>query len=145
MKKKTLLFVVLTILYTFGLVACSNNADDANKNVDFSANELQEVNAACIDVKTHDVVMQTDTEGVVTITVQLPDYESLYQKAYASKNPNQYLLKALESGKYDVLEYEITAKVTIEAGKEVIHADEAIKNLLEQELSNATNALMEVE
>lgn len=145
MKKKIILFVVLTIICVFGLVACSDNADTTNKNGEIPARQLQEANYDCINVETHDVVMQTDTEGVVKIMVQLPDYEALFKDAYASENPDQNLLKALESGKYDVLECEITAKVIIEDGKEVIHTDEAIKELLVQELSNAINALMDAE
>ncbi len=145
MKKKAPLFVLLVIICIFGLVACSNNVNTTTGSGEIFASQLQEANSACIDIEPHDVVMQTDTEGTVKITVQLPDYEILYKEAYASENPDQYLLRALESGKYNVLEYDITVKVSIIDGKEVIHTDEAIKELLERELANAINALMEAE
>lgn len=145
MKKKFILFVICAMFCTLGLLACSNDSDKNGQGDEVSANQLQEANSNCISIETHDVVMQSDTEGTVEITVQLPNYEKLYKEAYASENPDQYLLKALESGKYDVREYEIKAKVSIEEGQEIIHTDEAIKELLKQELANASNALMEVE
>lgn len=143
MKKKIILLVALAIVCIMGLGACSDNANIADENEEISADQLQEANADCINVETHNVVMQTNTEGVVKATVQLPDYEKLYKEAYNSENPDQYLWKCLKSDKYDVCEYEITAKVTIENGEEVIHTDEAIKELLEKVLSDAADALME--
>jgi len=143
--KKKILYVLFAILCVFDLVACSNNTDTIIPNREVLASQLQEANYNCIKLETHDIVMQTVSEGVVIITVQIPDYEGLYKKAYTSENPDQYLLNALTTGKYDVREYEITAQVTIENEKEVIRTDEAIKELLEEVLSNATDALMEVE
>ena len=89
--------------------------------------------------------MNGDSEGIVTLTVQLPDYTQLYNKACTSKNPDQFILESLQSGEYDVCEYEITAKITIENGEQVIHSDEAINMLLEKELAKAINALLEAQ
>lgn len=145
MKKKLILLVICETISIWGLMACSNDEDTEEQNSKITAEQLYDANFDCIDVKTHDIVMNSNTEGTVKITVQLPDYGSLYKDAYASENPDQYLLKALESAKYDIREYEITAKVTVDDGKKVIHTDEAVQELLEQELSDAINTLMEEE
>ena len=104
-----------------------------------------EANSKCIEFETRNIAMNSDSEGSVTLTVQLPDYTQLYNDAYTSKNPDQFLLKALQSGEYDVCEYEIVANVTIENGKQVIYSDEAIDTLLKRELAKATNALLEAQ
>lgn len=116
-----------------------NKVSQAGKEMFYAAN------SKCIEFETHNVVMNGDSEGIVTLTVQLPDYTKLYNNAYASKNPDQFMLEALQSGEYDVCVYEITAKVTIDNGEQVIHSDEAISMLLEQELAKATNALLEAQ
>ena len=104
-----------------------------------------EANSKCIEFETNSIVMNGDSEGIVTLTVQLPDYTQLYNKACTSKNPDQFILESLQSGEYDVCEYEITAKITIENGEQVIHSDEAINMLLEKELAKAINALLEAQ
>ena len=53
------------------------------------------------------------------------------------------MVNILKSGEYDVCEYEVEAKVTVENGKKVLHTDEAVKKLLEKVLSQAVNKLME--
>lgn len=143
MKKSVIYFTILAILCVSGVVGCSKKKESNRDTEQNITRQLQEVNAENIEIETHEVVMQTDREGTVKLTVKLPDYEELYKEAYDTENPDQYLLTALQSGTYTAIQYEITAKVTIENGKEVIHKDEAVKELLEEELSKATNALME--
>jgi hypothetical protein len=142
MKKRGFCFVIATILCLSGVVGCSKKKESKQDTEQIAASQLQEANAECIQIESHDVIMQNDREGTVKLTVKLPDYETLYKEAYVTENPDRYLLAVLESGKYKTIQYEITAKVTMEDGKEVIHKEEAVKALLEQELSKATNALI---
>ena len=142
-RKKIYLSAAVMLVCLCCLTACSKIKDQGKKDTEISSQQLQEANAENIKTITRDVVMQNDTEGTATISVQLPDYEALYKKAAKSKNPDQYLLDALQSGKFDVKKHDVTAKVTIENGEEVIHVEEAVKVLLEQELSQAIEVLME--
>lgn len=143
MKRSITLYFLVAIICAFGMTACSNNTDTSNQTLEISPQQLQEVNFNCIDIETPNIVMENDIEGTVEITVQIPDYEALYKQAHEFEDPDVYILQALESGKYDSCERIIMARVTVENGEQVVHTDEALKELLERELSNAINALME--
>lgn len=146
----TVLIVALVCVVAFflGPMLKNTSADMNNmKNNPVQAGQevFYEANSKCIEFETHNIVMNGDSEGSVTLIVQLPDYTQLYNNAYISKNPDQFILEVLQSGEYDVCEYEIIAKVTIEKGEQVIHSDEAINMLLEKELAKAINALLEAQ
>lgn len=108
-------------------------------------NILETLNERAVVVEETDIVMETDTEGTATITIKMPDYELLFKEAYASENPDQYLLKALALRDYEVREYEEVATVTVANDVTTIHSDEVVHKLLEEALINAINALSEVE
>ena len=143
MKKKKMLIVIPVIICICVLLICTNKRYFIGINKENSEKQLQEINSNCIEMETQKIFMQTDTEGIVKIKVQLPKYEILYKEANASENPEEYLVNILKSGEYDVCEYEVEAKVTVENGKKVLHTDEAVKKLLEKVLSQAVNKLME--
>lgn len=108
-------------------------------------NILETLNERAVVVEEMNIVMETDNEGTASIVVQIPDYELLFKEAYASENPDQYLLKALALRKYEIQEYEEAATVTVEEGETVVHSDDVAQRLLEEALINAINALSEVE
>lgn len=143
MKKKKILVVMPIIICICGLLVCTNMKHFIGTNKATSEKQLQEINSNCIEIEKQEVSMQTDTEGAVKIKVQLPKYEILYKEASVSENPEEYLVNTLKSGKYDICEYEVEAKVTVENGKKVLHINEAVKKLLEKVLSQAVNKLME--
>lgn len=143
MQRKFLLVPMLTIICGLALCACSTNG--SNKNDASLANQLEKANTDCIIVEKQDVSMVTETEGTVTLNVDLPDYSTLYQSAYSADNPDRFLLEALQSGNYDTCHYEITARVTVENGEQVLHIDEAVQKLLEEQMSQAIDKVMGVE
>lgn len=112
---------------------------------DFNQNNLlKTLNERAIIVKEENIVMTSETEGNATIVVTLPDYELLFENAVAAKNPDIYLLKALILKKYETEDFELLANVTIENGERVVHSDEVVHQLLEENLVKAINALSEV-
>lgn len=143
MIRKCIQLLSLAIVYCLVLTACSLESNMDERTDEVTPVQLYAINTACIDAEIHDIFMQNNIEGTVEMTVQIPDYEALYKMAYASEDPDKYMLQVLKSGQYDSCERVITARVTIENGEEVVHTDEAITQLLERELSNAINALME--
>lgn len=106
---------------------------------------LEEINRNCIIVEEKDVVMQNETEGTATVTIEVPDYTDIYIAAYNSKNPERYIVDALKKGKYNTKKYEEDVKVTVENGETVIHSDEIVYKIIEKELIAAVNAVTEVE
>lgn len=108
-------------------------------------NILETLNERTVVVEETNIVMETEDKGTATIIVQLPDYELLFKEAYLSENPDQYLVKALALGQYEIREYKETATVTVDDGVTNIHSDEVVKQVLEKALINAINALSEVE
>ena len=108
-------------------------------------NILETLNERAVVVEKTDIVMKTDTEGTATVIVKMPNYELLFKEAYASENPDQYLVKALALGDYEIREYEEVVTVTVADDVTTIHSDEVVHKLLEEALINAINALSEVE
>ena len=146
----TVLIIALVCVIVFFLRPMQKDAAVDMNNMENEASQaghevFYEANSKCIEFETNSIVMNGDSEGIVTLTVQLPDYTQLYNKACTSKNPDQFILESLQSGEYDVCEYEIAAKITIENGEQIIHSDEAINMLLEKELAKAINALLEAQ
>lgn len=105
---------------------------------------LEIINDQNIFVEEKEVVMTNATEGKATLVVKFPDYGELFEKAYASGNPDLYLLKALFLKDYEIQEFEVSANVTVDDGKRIIHSDEAVHQLLEEVLVDAINTQSEV-
>ena len=108
-------------------------------------NILKTLNERSIVVEETDIVMESDDSGTANIVVQIPDYGLLFKEAYASKNPDLYLVKALALGQYEVREYEEVAAVTVKDGETTIHSEEVVHQILEEALINAINDSSEVE
>lgn len=152
-KKRTgkfLLRLFVVILVLAGVIIGSIAFLQLKGRIDISKflkNEenIEDINRSCIIVKEKDIVMDNETEGTATITIEVPNYADIYIAAYNSKNPERYIVNALKKGKYDTKKYEEDVKVTVEEGETVIHSDEIVDKIIEKELVNAVNALTEVE
>ncbi|MFR5330215.1 hypothetical protein G5B27_09400 [Fusicatenibacter saccharivorans] len=105
--------------------------------------DLRELNEECITVETGETEMDTETEGTVQLSVEFPDYKSLYLEANESEDPEEFVQEALQQKKFKTCKTEITARVTVENGETVIYKEEAINQLLEKEFTDAINALAE--
>ena len=99
--------------------------------------DLRELNEECITVETG------ETEGTVQLSVEFPDYKSLYLEANESEDPEEFVQEALQQKKFKTCKTEITARVAVENGETVIYKEEAINQLLEKEFTDAINALAE--
>lgn len=106
-------------------------------------NELGEASRKCIDVDAKEIVMENGEEGIATITIKMPDYKKLFQEAFLTENPEEYLLKALETGSYQIQEFQETARVTVENGKRRVLSEAVVDRVLEESLVDAINALAE--
>ncbi len=129
-----ILIILLIILVFFLISSCNKESDD-----------LGELNRSCIVVEEKEITMTDDSNGTATISIKMPDYGNLYQQAASSEDFRQFIINALKSGKYNTIEFEETAPVTMEDNNRVIHSEDIIDSLLEQELIDAVNFLMEVE
>lgn len=143
MKRSQPITIVLAVALVLSLSACSSSPD-SDTEAEKLSQQIQQANTEAIRVETQTITMTGATEGTVEVTVELPDYEALFKTAYAQDDPDQTLLKALQSGDFDTKAYEVTAQVTVEDGKEVLHTEEAVQALLEQELFATIHNLAEV-
>ena len=121
----------------FGIIHFPFSADSEETN------SLGSINDQCIDVTTANIEMQNAEEGTATIIVRMPDYELLFEKAFITDEPEQFLYDALAAGDYEVQEFVAAVDVTVEGEETIIHSDEAVKQLLEKALVDAVNALSE--
>lgn len=145
---KLVLWMILLVVLVGGIIGGLTyfGVIDIPVLTDFRQDKMLEViNRKRVIVEKTDIIMESDTKGKATIIVQMPDYESLFKKSYASENPEKYLLKALVLKDYENKKIEKEASVTVENGETIIHSDEVVHELLEEALINATNALSEVE
>lgn len=143
MKQFRCILVFALIILALFQTAC---ASDKNRSSETElAEELQAANDEAIRVDMGQVSMISETEGTVEVIVELPDYAVLFKQAYAADNPDRALINALKSGDYETQQYQITAQVTVEEGKEIFHVNQAVQELLEQEMSQAIQTLMEAE
>ena len=106
--------------------------------------QLADISKKSITIKELELEMDSETEGTAKILITVPDYKKLFQEALKTKNPEDYIRNVLNSGKYDVVEYEEFAPVTMENGEKTIHSDEAVQKSLEMSLIDAINVLSEV-
>lgn len=144
---KLILTVLLLVVLATGITGTLVYFDVVNIPFlsGFNQNSLLElVNEKRIIIEEKNIMMTSETEGTATIVVTLPDYELLFESAFAAENPNIYLLKALFFKDYETQEFELSANVTVENGEQVIHSDEVVHQLLEERLVDAINALSEV-
>ena len=109
------------------------------------AQSLEELNETCILVEEKAIHIESENNGEAELVVKIPDYEELYQKAYETEDPETYIKESLISGNYTVQTIETNAAVTVENGKQKIHKQEAIDELLEHAMLNAVNAVAEEE
>ncbi len=108
--------------------------------------DLKEINRSCIYVEevTNDSSgTESNFEEVATVKITMPDYVDLYQKAGKAEDFQAYLTEALQSGDYSTLQFTETVPVITKDGNRIIQSDDAVMNLLEQELIRAMNALEE--
>ena len=141
MKKIKRIFIMLLCA---GMLWGCGKSESTTETVSESApKDLRELNEECIKIKTGETEMDTETEGTVKLSVELPDYKSLYIEASQSENPEEFVQKALQQKKFKTCKTEITARVTVENGETVIYKEEAINQLLEKEFTDAINALAE--
>lgn len=144
---KAIVITVLLAAIVIGIVFFiqRTNLLNADKNVTTESTQmnLAELNQNCITMEQTSITMQSETEGTALIKVRIPDYTKLFQTAIHTQNPNQYIVDALDSGETAMIEIEVSARVTVENGEQIIHTEEAIKKLIEKELSKAITAIME--
>ncbi len=137
------LAIALVLFLVFGLTACAEKPEPTEPQP-VSAEQMYEASNKTIEVETQPMDVE-EIPDTVEITVKLPDYEKLYRDAWAAEDPDRYLLDAMESGKYEVIEYTVEAEVTVEDGKTIVHTEEAVKKLQEQLLVDAIRVLIEEE
>lgn len=145
---KLLLWLILLVIIAGGTIAGLSYMGIIDIPVLSEFNEdniLETLNERAVVVEETEIVMETDTEGTATVVVKMPNYELLFKEAYASENPDRYLVKALALGDYEIREYKEVATVTVADDVTTIHSDEVVHKLLEEALINAINALSEVE
>ena len=141
MKKIKRIFIMLLCA---GMLWGCGKSESTTETVSESApKDLRELNEECITVETGETEMDTETEGTVKLSVELPDYKSLYIEASQSENPEEFVQKALQQKKFKTCKTEITARIAVENGETVIYKEEAINQLLEKEFTDAINALAE--
>ena len=105
---------------------------------------LEFINTKNVIVEESTIEMTSDTEGIATIIVKIPNYELLFKEAALTEDPERYIFMALAMKQYEVQEIEASAKVTVENGSTIIHSDDVVQQLLDESLVNAINALSEV-
>lgn len=145
---KLFLWLILLVVIASGIIAGLSYTGIIDIPVLSEFNEdniLETLNERAVVVEETEIVMETDTEGTATVIVKMPNYELLFKEAYASENPDQYLVKALALGDYEIREYKEVATVTVTDNVTTIHSDEIVHELLEEALINAINSLSEVE
>lgn len=141
MKKIKRIFIML--LCASMLWGCGKSESTTETVSESAPKDLRELNEECITVETGETEMDTETEGTVQLSVEFPDYKSLYLEANESEDPEEFVQEALQQKKFKTCKTEITARVTVENGETVIYKEEAINQLLEKEFTDAINALAE--
>lgn len=144
---KLLLGLIILISFSVGIIGGLLHLDVIEIPVVTAYREdklLEFINTKNIIVEESAIEMTSDTEGIATIIVQIPNYESLFKEAALTKNPEQYLFKSLVMKQYEIQKIEATASVTVENGSTIIHSDDVVQQLIDESLVNAINALSEV-
>jgi len=134
-------FDVVNLPVISDFVKMQNEEDDYSEKEYIEIKELEQANQNCIVIVKKSIEMENEKEGTATITVSMPNYEQLYKEALQAENPDEYLLKALEEKEFSTVEYEEKVPVTVEKLETIIHSEEVVNQLLEEELIKAINAL----
>lgn len=140
---KKIKHIFIMLLCTTLLWGCGKSENNTETVSESAPKDLRELNEECITIKTGETEMDTETEGTVQLSVEFPDYKSLYLEANESENLEKFVQEALQQKKFKTCKAEITARVAVENGETVIYKEEAINQLLEKELTDAINALAE--
>ena len=115
--------------------------NEETKNEDPLASLAQSV----MTVEEGEIHMENEAEGQAQVTVELPDYQTLFLTALQTNDPDSFLKNALESGDFTYKKVETEALVTIKNGKQVVHSEEAAKDVLEKELVEVIASMIEEE
>ena len=124
MKKIKRIFIIL--LCASMLWGCGKSESTTETVSESAPKDLRELNEECITVETGETEMDTETEGTVQLSVEFPDYKSLYLEANESEDPEEFVQEALQQKKFKTCKTEITARVAVENGETVIYKEEAI-------------------
>lgn len=106
---------------------------------------LEQANQECIVIEEKNIEMKNEKEGTATIIISIPNYEHLYKEALQAEDSDEYLLNALKEKDFLPVEYEEEVPVTVENSETIIHSEEIVSQILEEELIKAINALAEGE
>lgn len=79
MKKIKRIFIML--LCASMLWGCGKSESTTETVSESAPKDLRELNEECITVETGETEMDTETEGTVQLSVEFPDYKSLYLEA----------------------------------------------------------------
>lgn len=140
---RMLLCVILLVVLGVGLLIGAVYFDilDVSSVVNSASagNVLDTVTEKTVVVEQEEIIMYSETAGRASVIVQIPDYEALFQEAYESGNPQLYLITALTLDKYETKKYRVYVDATVEDGEIVLHSEEVVNQILEQELIQAIN------
>lgn len=134
------IFVLIFIVVLFILIAALLTGQHKSN---LNNSKLERINYSCIQIEEIDSVMISDTEGTATVLIRMPDYKVLFLNAWEKSNPERYINNALETGAYQVLEFEREVEITLENGKRILHAEDIVDQLLQELLIDAVKAVSE--
>ena len=112
MKKIKRIFIML--LCANMLWGCGKSESTTETVSESAPKDLRELNEECITVETGETEMDTETEGTVQLSVEFPDYKSLYLEANESEDPEEFVQEALQQKKFKTSKTEITDRVAVE-------------------------------
>lgn len=133
----------ISILLAACILMVSGCGQQKEKEEELATQSISELSADCISVEEKDEGEKSKEGEEVELVVEMPDYEKLMEKAYQKDNPEEYMKKALISGEYETKKIDTTAAVTMEEGKRVVHKQESVDQLLEEEVIKAMNKVVE--
>lgn len=132
---------IMILLLILTAAGCSKS-EERTKDNDLTLDELTH---DTIKIEEKEIKMTDDKNGTVDIVVQMPDFKQILTECQHTNNMEEFIKDKLKKGDYDVIKHELTAQVTVDNKKQIVHSDEAAKQLLETELINAINAVSEEE
>lgn len=141
-----LIFIVViggVLIYKGTLKSLFISRNENEKNRTLSMEDFEKINFKCIEVQEGKISMQNSTEGKVAILIQMPNYEQMFKKAITANDPEKYVFDCLKNGEYKTKEFTKEARVSVKDGDTIVHSEEIVNQLLEQELINAINTLSE--
>ena len=97
---KKIKHIFIMLLCTILLWGCGKSENNTETVSESAPKDLRELNEECITIKTGETEMDTETEGTVQLSVEFPDYKSLYLEANESENPEKFVQEALQQKKF---------------------------------------------